>query len=380
MRAKGGRPVRDKAFTDAAVGLFWHRAPRAVGVVSPALGSLLLEDRYLLASPRLAAYVPAAMLTLGAVTGVAHPGAIYSGSLLVVMMLVAVGAAGAASGFWFLAGFLPMDLLVRPGSLLPQISKLGLIVADLVLVLLLVLIAASTVRLRRQLALWWLARRARGAQAPRKGGSPAVEIAGGAVIYMMLTWAWLESVPVFIRPVYTWAGTDPVRDVVSPVQGLQHTVLLTLEAGLAAGAVAWLGLRAAAPAVIPARPKRDARELPAWIAIPLRAAFGVLIAAGLLFGPLDALALWAVLVLGQLAQRRVGRSARWFERVRKLPDAARLLAVLVATTVIGLLVVPPLFGASEALWPVLLVTGFGLALIAVAMPQRERSALEEGPK
>lgn len=370
--------MRDEAFTDAAVRLFWHRAPRAVGVVSPALGSLLLEDRYLLASPRLAAYVPAAMLTLGAVTGVAHPGAVYSGSVLVVMLLVAVGAAGAASGFWFLAGFLPMDLLVRPGSWSPQISKLGLIVADLVLVLLLVLIAASTVRLRRQLALWWLARRARGAQAPRKGGSPAAEIAGGAVIYMMLTWAWLESVPAFIRPVSTWAGMVPDPGVVSPVQANRE--LLTLAAGLAAGAVAWLGFRAAVPAVIPARPKRDARELPAWIVIPLRAAFGVLIAAGLLTGPLDALALWAVLVLGQLAQRRVGRSARWFERVRKLPDAARLLAVLVATTVIGLLVVPPLFGASAALWPVLLVTGLGLALIAVAMPQRERSALEEGSK
>ena len=125
-------------------------------------------------------------------------------------------------------------------------------------------------------------------------------------------------------------------------------MLLTLAAGLAAGAVAWLGFRAAVPAVIPARPKRDARELPAWIVIPLRAAFGVLIAAGLLTGPLDALALWAVLVLGQLAQRRVGRSARWFERVRKLPDAARLLAVLVATTVIGLLVVPPLFGGQRS--------------------------------
>jgi hypothetical protein len=157
-------------------------------------------------------------------------------------------------------------------------------------------------------------------------------------------------------------------------------VLLTLEAGLAAGAVAWLGFRAAVPAVVPARLKRDARELPAWIAIPLRAAFGVLIAAGLLFGPLDALALWAVLMLGQLVQRRVGRSARWFERVRKLPDAARLLAVLVATTVIGLLVVPPLFKDNGALWPVLLVTGLGLALTAVAMPQRERSALEEGPE
>ena len=57
-----------------------------------------------------------------------------------------------------------------------------------------------------------------------------------------------------------------------------------------------------------------------------------------------------------------------------------MLAVLVATTVIGLVVVPPLFGRSEALWPVLLVTGLGLALIAVAMPQRERSALEEGPE
>lgn len=370
--------MRDRSFTGAAIRLFWHRAPRAVGMVSPALGWLLLNDRYLLAWPRLAAFAPTTALALGVLTGVAHPGAIYSGSVLVLFLLVAVGAAGPASGLWFLAGFLPMDLLVRPGSWSQQISHLGLVVADLVLVLLLVLIAASAVRLRRQLVLWWLARRARGARPPREGGSPAVEIVGSGLVYMMLTWAWLESVPAFIRPVYTWVGTTPDTSVVSPVQG--NTRLLTLEAGLAAGAVAWVGLRAAGLAVTPVTPDRDPRELPAWVAVPLLAALGVLIAAGLLSGPWDALALFAVLVLGQLAQRRVGRSARWFGRVRRLPDAMRLLAVLVATAVIGLLVVAPLFEGSSGLWPVLLVTMLGLALTAVAMPQRERSALEEEPQ
>jgi hypothetical protein len=372
---KRGLQVRDQGFTRAVIRLFWHRAPRAVGRVSPALGWLLLSDRYLLAWPRLAAFAPTAGLALGMLTGLAHPGGVYSGSLLVIFLLIAVGAAGPASGLWFLVGFLPMDLLVRPGLRSEHISNLGLVVADLLLVLLLVPIAASTVRLRRQFVLWWLARRARGSRPPRAGGSPALEIVGGGLVYSMLTWAWLESVPAFIRPVYTWAGTTPDTSVVAPVQG--NTLLLTLEAWVAAGAVAWIGLRAVGLAVTPITPERDPRELPAWAAVPLLAALGVLIAAGLLSGPWDALALFVVLVLGQLAQRRVGRSARWFGQIHRLPDAMRLLAVLVATAIIGLLVVAPLFEGGTGLWPVLLVTMLGLALTAVAMPQRKRSALEE---
>jgi hypothetical protein len=375
--------MRDQRLPHAAIRLFWHRAPRAVGKVSPALGWLLVSDRDLLAWPWLAALAPTATLALGVLTGLAHPGAIYTGSLPVLFLLVAVGAAGPTSGLWFLAGFLPMDLLVRPGSWSPQISHLGLVVADLVLVLLLVLIPASVVRLRRQLTLWWSAGQARDVRSPGGGGSAAVEIVGSGVAYAMLTWAWLQSVPAFIRPVYTWAGNEPDTLVVLPVQA--NELLLTLEAGLAASAVAWVGFRAAGSAVTPTAPDRDPRELPAWAAIPLLAALGVVIAAGLLSRPLDALALFAVLVLGQLAQRRVGRSARWFRQVRRLPDAVRLLLVLVVTGVIGSLVLAPWFrsdrfSAADPLWPVLLVTILGLALIAVAMPQRERSTLEEEPE
>jgi hypothetical protein len=258
-------------------------------------------------------------------------------------------------------------------------------VADLVLVLLLVVIAASAVRLRRQLALWWSAGRARGGRPPRAGGSPAVEIVGNGLAYAMLTWAWLASVPAFIRPVYTWVGGVPEPSVVEPVQVAPGPLMLTLEAGLVAGVVAWIGYRAAGLAVTPVAPDRDPRALPAWAVVPLLAALGVLIAAGLLSGPWDALALFAVLVLGQLVQRRVGRSGRWFGQARRLPDAVRLLVVLVVTTVIGSQVLKPWFERSDffkadPLRPVLLVTILGLALIAVAMPQRERSSLEKEPE
>jgi hypothetical protein len=367
--------------TDAAIRLFWHRAPRAVGAVSPALGWLLVSDRWLLAWRWLAALAPTVAFALGVLTGLGQAGAVYTSSLLVLFLLVAVGAAGPTSGLWFLAGFLPMNLLVRPGSWSPQISHLGLVVADLVLVLLLVVIAASAVRLGRQLTLWWSAGQAQGSRSPRAGGSAAVEILGNGVAYAMLTWAWLKSVPAFIRPVYTWVGSPPDTLVVAPVQ--ENVLLLTLGAGLAAIAVAWIGSRAPGLAVTPVAPDRDPRELPAWAAVPLLAALGVLIAAGLLSTFWEALALFAVLVLGQVVQRRVGRSARWFRQVRRLPDAVRLLVVLVVTGVIGTRVLAPWFRGTrfaDSLLPVLLVTMLGLALIAVAMPQRERSALEEEPE
>ncbi|MFN2497164.1 MAG: hypothetical protein ABR608_14890 [Pseudonocardiaceae bacterium] len=372
---------------ESANQFFWRRAPRIAGSLSPTLRDLLVDSRYLLAWPRAAALVPSSALALGALLGLFHPGNVYSGSLAVVALLVVSGATGSTTGLWFLAGYVPVDLLVRPGAWSSEVSQLGLLIADLVLALLLVVIAASVVRLRAELLL-----RGSSLQAVQAASSsapwPLAEAISGALVYMMLVWAWLQSVPALIRPVATWAGVDPLSTDVQPVQG--NVELLILLAGLSAGAVSWVEWRSSHPRdpSVSERahadladvlgPERDRRTYPLAVVYSIRAVFGVAIAAGLLAHVWEAVILWAALVLGQIAQARIGQATQWNNWVLRLPVAARLFFVLIGTTVGGLLILPWVFTRASSLLPVLVVTMIGLALTAIALPTPARSSLARG--
>lgn len=348
----------------------WRRVPNAAGRLSPVLRELLIDSRYLLAWPAAAAVVPTGAFALGVLIGLVHPAGVYTGSLAVLAVLVLLGAGGATAGVWFLTGFLPADLLLRPGSWAPEVSKPGLLVADLVLVLLLVLIAASAPRLKMQLVLWWSGLRWSALSRAR----PLVEVLGGALVYMLLVWSWLQSVPALIRPAYTWAGGLPDTSAIQPVQ--QNLEALTLLAGLAAGVLSWLEwMSRRAPGsmlhlVDQAPGARRARTYPGWLRYTVRVLVGVAIAAGLVSSVPEALLLAGVLVAGMYAQQRTSRLPAWRRFMWRAPEAVRLSAVVAGTTVAGLLILPWTFELQSSLWPVLLVTAVGLLLGAIALPAR----------
>jgi hypothetical protein len=362
--------------------LFWRRLPAAAGRLSSILRQLLIESRYLLAWPRLAAAVPPGSIALGLLVGLVHPTAVYSGSIAVLAIVLLVGSLGATAGLWFLLGFLPADLVLRPDSWSAGVSKPGLVIADLVLALLLVLIAAATPHLKTQLVLWWSALRSRQRMLRNLSlRSRALEIAGGAGASMLLAWSWLQSVPALIRPVYTWAGSVPDTAAVSPVQ--ENLGLLTVLAGLAGGAVAWLGWvsrqrpdggggSTMAYLVDETGPAREPRSYPAWLRYVVMAALGVLIGAGLVSSVVEALLLGVVVALGVYVRQRVSTLASWTRLVGQLPDVVRMAAVIVATVLLGALLLPLVFEESTSLLPVLLLTAVGLLLAAFALPARDR--------
>jgi hypothetical protein len=367
---------------EAANHFFWLRSPHMAGWLSPTLGELLIDSRYLLAWPRLAAWAPASALVLGATVGLLHPGRVFSGWLPVVAILVVLGATGSTLGMWFLVTFVPVDL-VRPGAWASDVSQRGLLVADLVLALLVVVIAASSWRLRDELMLHRASLQARHPSLSSVP-DPVLEATAAAGIYMMLAWAWLQSVPMLIRPVATWAG-DNLNLRASDVEPLQqHVLCLSLLGGLAAAVVSGLDSYSKSPRSrsvdeqklndlikVPSAEGRR-RALPTFVVYSLRATVGVTLAAGLFGSVWEAVTLWITLILGQIAQDRVGLSASWNDRVLRLPVAARLLIVLVGTATVGALILPWVHG--EALLPILVVTLIGLALTAIALPPPSSSS------
>jgi hypothetical protein len=365
---------------DPTLRYFWSRAPRAIGRASPVAGELLADSRYLLAWPWAAAAVPAVSALLGVVLGLFHPRQVYSGSVGVLVVLVLLGAIGATAGCWFVAGYLPADLLLRPSSWSSDVSKPGLLVVDALLVLLLVLAAASAVRLGQPFAArvaTWLQR---GGTSLSERGWLVCTMATSGLVYGTLLYAWLQSTPTLLRPAYVWARQPPDTSVVQPIQSNVWPLVLLGFAGVAARTyVMWLAARrptyATGAALVEEPDESERPEYPVWLWAAVRAGIAVVLAAGLLTHFWEWVVLAATITVGLVLQRRLGDVEPWVRALVRIPAALRLLAVLVVSQVMALIVLPSLFNATNDLWPVFTATSVLLLLNLAVFPERERSSL-----
>jgi hypothetical protein len=373
---------------DSTVRYFWSRAPRAVGRVSPVSRELLTDSGYLLAWPWAAAVVPPACLLLGVLVGLLHPGQVYSGSVGILVVLVLVGAVGATAGSWFCVGFLPADLILRPSSWSSQeVSKLGLLVVDALLVLLVVLAAASAVRLGPPLAsrvVMWLRRAGTRPAAPASARARLLgDMVMNGFVYGMLLYAWLHSTPTLLRPAYTWASQVPDTKAVQSLQANVWPLVLLGFVGVA-GRTYLMWLAASRPAgaarfeEAETGDDRERPEYPAWLWLAVRAVIAVVLAAGLFTHLWEAVVLGGTIAVGLWLQHRLGDYEPWVRAVVRVPAALRLLAVLVVSQIMALIVLPSLFSSTNDLWPVFAATTILLLLNLAVFPERERSSLARG--
>lgn len=367
---------------------FWNRLPAAAARVSRLMAGILADGTHLRAFPAVAGLLPPAALAFGFLLGWLRPGfagqETAAGTLWILCLLVALGTQSAACGLWILLGYAVSDQFLAQhhplAGMPPEMTKrLGLLIGYVVL------------------AGWAVfnpltARAAATALVRRPARAPGwLRIGIGAALFALvsatLAVLWMRAAAVLLRPIYTFVGRNPTRQVIEPLQ-------LTWE-WVAAAAVAAAIARVVIELIALRQPGMPVRMLnlrhqlarASWFAqlpVPVRAAAGALVFTGLLAGTyggwLDAvvvfvLSLASLLVYRQL-RRWIGVWAKWISAV---PLAIRLLVGLPLLFGSGYVVLIWLWGTTHTLRPVLIGALLGALLVVVLLlPPRIRGVAHGG--
>jgi hypothetical protein len=321
---------------EASLRLWWHTLPKSIAAVWPGLAGTLIEGLY---PGSIAAASPSIGFCAGLVAGVIN--ALVVGvlvqSIVVVGALLFVGTIFTGLAAWLLLGTFAGDFLyhlIRP--IVPYSSYLTpsqIVLRALPLAIqysLLISVVIFIPRYARAVggSLDALRRTRLGGFAGSVARLLLMAVAGG-----LLVWAWVQAVPVLIRPLFTWAGASPLREAIQPMQtyGLS-LVAVVIVALLAREVLARSNPGAMVPPVDIAFVRRRialrARQyllLGLPVRISLQAALTAFLLSGLLTSWTEALLLVALLVLfyclrfGVIVTR--GRPLTW---IHSFPVVARL--------------------------------------------------------
>lgn len=374
MTAATPLPTAPPPFAKVAQ-VLWTDLPRTVGGVSPNLGRALNEragwiDRVPLLS---ALVVPAAVL-LGGLFGAFHwesPG-VYSSSWQVTALLLAIACAcGAGVGAWLTAGYALGDFLVydhpyqladTPVNMIGL--RVGLIVSYIGLYLLLVLTPMAASGARRAAA--------------ARFDNPGLAIGAHLLVAAGVAFAWSQSVPLMIRPMFVWAPDPtllkiPPIGAIYPVQSNGFTF-----AGIAA--VASIGMAVVAnpgaDAWSPPRPvlARTGRAQ-GFIRGFASGALSTLVFSGLVSSLFDLVVLFGLMEVAAVLRLGVlPLLPRYLREVHKIPIIMRMVVPGVVGIGAGLVLINMVFADNDLLrtrlsfMPVILSLGLGLIVSAFTMP------------
>ncbi len=101
------------------VDTLWLRLPATGRRFWLTAGAVLGDGAYLRRWPPAALAVPGGGFLLGLLLGAVHPGVLYTYSFVVVALMLAVAAQGAAMGLWVWSGYALADLVLTDRSALP---------------------------------------------------------------------------------------------------------------------------------------------------------------------------------------------------------------------------------------------------------------------
>jgi len=371
--------------------LLWESLPRRAGVLGSWPRRALSDGIYLTAWPKLAAFGALACCGLGALVGALHPGfeTVYSESPVALLISGVLGALSAQLGLGWTLGYALGDLLLgrmpfRPGYGTDAADVLctlgGLLLAYFLLSMLTVFMPLFVTALRRRLQL-----PARTPRALRLALEPLLFAASCAT----LAYLWSVAVPVLIRPVFTWRGSNPPVAAMSFLQ--QRGVWLAAVVAAAAAARIALEARVMRSTERRKRVMRHVLRLRAaglarrshsrHLAAVLAAACGTLLLAGALTHWLDAALLAGFLLFINLVQRGllVRLPDAWLDRVERVPLLLRLLAVAGGTWLVARWLVPAFWHAGgDTFRPVVLCVAASFTLSFLLCPAPRSTASEEG--
>lgn len=325
--------------------LWWRHIPIGTRRVSRTLSITLADGLYLSAWPKIAAFAPPLTLLTGFFLGWSHfaPGNMlpspflrvetFTYSLIIMALMLIIGTLSSGLGAWLVLGYAIGDFFLfnhfeyYRDTFHNVIFRVGvpLLLSYILLATLLICIPLISKRVSQATLL-----RRKAPHATR-----ILAVAGlHAGIQAALVFAWTQTVPILIRPVYTWHRENPADAAIQPLQRygwilvlvsivvsaprvvIEHRASMKPEVTQRAGLVqnAWIA----------AHPTRR-WNLPPWGVALLRAGFTTFLLSGMLTTWGDAVVLVFVVVLILLTRQVLpGRFGPWYLRVSHIPILIRM--------------------------------------------------------
>lgn len=366
----------------------WAELPLRALRFSSRLGTALVDGSYLAAWHRIAALAPPVAFLAGVALGWSHWTfrTAFSESLLILLIAAFVGVMSAHLGLMFTLGLAMGDLFLTYASwkaggylrwgnwtslqhlvriwvpLLIQYGLLSMLTVNLPL------ITKGLLAQFRPPASW------------NRPTRFAMALGGHAFLTYVLVYFWVQTVPVLIRPVFTWRGSQPTVAAMTPLQLNGMWVLMV--------AVLASALRMCLQGMTASRPDLGARldelqerlavsasiapldqRLPSWLTALGGAVWSTLILAGLLQSWLDWLLLSGAIlfVYGARSGWIPIRLGAWSALMQRIPVLLRLTAGMLLIRFLAGMLLPDMI-RQQSFRPMLLITILAIFMIYFLTP------------
>jgi hypothetical protein len=369
-------PATPSSFAERVSSIWWLEGPVAAKTKSSWLSGVLADGAYLVAWPRLAALAPPLSIVIGLLLGAAHPGHIFSCSLVMLIGMFAVANFSGALGLWMWTGYLLGDL-VHPNYIFRGTSFAGhmiyfyipLVLVNLLLAGLLVIAPITTKMLRTRTAA-----ELRFAFFRSRLSTFVLQI----VIQATLVGVWTQTIANLAQPAYMWQGVGAPVDCIRPVQYFGW--ILAAAAGLLGAA------RISAEYAATARPEvasrlrefgaamaatqtRGIAGLPAWAALVLKAAFSTFMLSGLITRWWETVEVMLMFLLLFPLRRVISRHWVWWTgMVSRVPLLVRLILATGAGAALSWRIVARAYVLDNSFQSIILTVGICLVLISILIP------------
>lgn len=286
---------------DKLTSFWWSRLPLIANQFSKSFAASLFDGAYITSWSGISAFVPPVVLALGFVIGWQHffPGITFTFSIPIMMLLLVISSFGAGIGFWLWLGYALGDFWLFPHLRYDRwihtfiYIEIPLLISYALLAGLLVSAPLLCTSVRRQTI-------------PFSERIGFFRVVAGAALQAFLAsvfvYIWVWSMPVLIRPLYTWHGQLPPVQAMYPLQQ-QGQNLVTAAAIAGAARVFLEGFALLSKSEIYTATLQSLRtspsnwSLPPLIGLPLQAAVTTVVLSGMLWGQDEAIIFGTILSL-----------------------------------------------------------------------------------
>jgi hypothetical protein len=363
---------------------WWHNLPLLAGKFSIFISVILTDGLYLTRWSKLAAYAPTVSLLIGFFIGWKHfaAGNVFACSITVMAVMMAISSFGSGLGSWLLVGYSFGDFFLFPhprSTIFYEsffLQQIPLLLSYTLLSILLVSIPLTTQALRLQtiprlkkLGLFGL----------------VVEATLQAGIQSSLVFVWTQSVPLLIRPVYTWQGGTPPIEAIQPLQN-DWLILVQLAAILGVIRI-FLEFKSLSDPLVIERGQSLKDELQnikpyrisvhPYIIIIAKAAFTTAMLSGMITIKTDVLLLGGAITLAMLIRdSSFKKLMSWTRLVCKIPILIRLILATGLSYYLALSIIDFMW-KDDSFSALLVSTMVGIIVFGLLMPNSKAEPLKE---